>query len=74
METLVLNPTASHPLWQHQLGLLLESTGEGIFGIDLDGYYALRNHIVDFFRHARQGHVTVLFFFRLFISIRSKPA
>lgn len=27
----------SHPLWQHQLGLLLESTGEGIFGIDLDG-------------------------------------
>ncbi|MDQ0571829.1 PAS domain S-box-containing protein [Variovorax paradoxus] len=37
METPVLNPTASHPLWQHQLGLLLESTGEGIFGIDLDG-------------------------------------
>ena len=27
----------SHPLWQHQLGLLIESTGEGIFGIDLDG-------------------------------------
>jgi PAS domain S-box-containing protein len=26
------------PLWQHQLGLLLESTGEGIFGIDLDGH------------------------------------
>lgn len=25
------------PLWQHQLELLLESTGEGIFGIDLDG-------------------------------------
>ncbi len=25
------------PLWQHQLGLLLESTGEGIFGIDLEG-------------------------------------
>ncbi|AGU48523.1 two component transcriptional regulator, sensor histidine kinase [Variovorax paradoxus B4] len=38
METPVLNPTASHPLWQHQLGLLLESTGEGIFGIDLDGH------------------------------------
>ena len=37
METPVLNPTASHPLWQHQLGLLLESTGEGIFGVDLDG-------------------------------------
>jgi len=28
----------SQPLWQHQLGLLLESTGEGIFGIDLDGH------------------------------------
>jgi PAS domain S-box-containing protein len=27
----------SHPVWQHQLGLLLESTGEGIFGVDLDG-------------------------------------
>ncbi|MFZ4287773.1 PAS domain S-box protein [Variovorax sp. HJSM1_2] len=26
------------PLWQHQLGLLLESTGEGIFGVDLDGH------------------------------------
>ena len=25
------------PLWQHQLELLLESTGEGIFGIDLGG-------------------------------------
>jgi PAS domain S-box-containing protein len=25
-------------LWQQQLGLLLESTGEGIFGIDLDGH------------------------------------
>lgn len=29
---------ASDPLWQHQLGLLLESTGEGIFGIDLAGH------------------------------------
>ena len=28
----------SHPLWQHQLGLLLESTGEGIFGVDLGGH------------------------------------
>jgi PAS domain S-box-containing protein len=28
----------SNPLWQHQLGLLLESTGEGIFGIDLAGH------------------------------------
>jgi PAS domain S-box-containing protein len=26
------------PLWQQQLGLLLESTGEGIFGVDLDGH------------------------------------
>lgn len=38
METPVLPTSASHPLWQHQLGLLLESTGEGIFGIDLDGH------------------------------------
>jgi len=28
---------APDPLWQHHLGLLLESTGEGIFGVDLDG-------------------------------------
>ncbi|HSV33969.1 MAG TPA: PAS domain S-box protein [Ramlibacter sp.] len=28
----------SQPLWQDQLGLLLESTGEGIFGIDLTGH------------------------------------
>ena len=28
----------SQPLWQDQLGLLLESTGEGIFGVDLDGH------------------------------------
>ena len=27
----------SNPLWQRQLGLLLESTGEGIFGVDLGG-------------------------------------
>ncbi|RZI70320.1 MAG: PAS domain S-box protein, partial [Variovorax sp.] len=38
METAALTSPASHPLWQHQLGLLLESTGEGIFGIDLDGH------------------------------------
>ncbi len=38
MKTPVLPTPASHPLWQHQLGLLLESTGEGIFGIDLDGH------------------------------------
>ena len=24
-------------VWEHRLGLLLESTGEGVFGIDLDG-------------------------------------
>lgn len=30
--------TAIDPLWRDQLGLLLESTGEGIFGIDLDGH------------------------------------
>jgi PAS domain S-box-containing protein len=47
MHTLVLQDLApalappsavAHPLWQHQLGLLLESTGEGIFGIDLAGH------------------------------------
>lgn len=31
-------PPAIDPLWRHQLGLLLESTGDGIFGIDLDGH------------------------------------
>ncbi len=29
---------AIDPLWRDQLGLLLESTGEGIFGVDLDGH------------------------------------
>lgn len=33
----VAGSAGAAPLWQHQLGLLLESTGEGIFGIDLDG-------------------------------------
>ncbi len=33
-----LSPATADPLWQHQLGLLLESTGEGIFGIDLAGH------------------------------------
>lgn len=28
---------AADPLWQHPLGLLLESTGEGIYGLDLEG-------------------------------------
>ena len=31
------------PLWRHQLGLLLESTGEGIFGIDLEGHCVFIN-------------------------------
>ncbi len=31
------------PLWQRQLGLLLESTGEGIFGIDLGGHCTFIN-------------------------------
>lgn len=30
--------SASAPLWQHQLSLLMESTGEGIFGVDLAGH------------------------------------
>ena len=29
--------SVTDPLWQTQLGLLLDSTGEGIFGIDLEG-------------------------------------
>jgi PAS domain S-box-containing protein len=33
----------SQPLWQHQLGLLLESTGEGIFGVDLEGHCVFIN-------------------------------
>lgn len=30
--------SAAQPLWRDKLGLLLESTGEGIFGIDLAGH------------------------------------
>ena len=37
--------TAPDPLWQHQLGLLLESTGEGIFGIDLAGHCTFINRV-----------------------------
>ncbi|ROZ74299.1 PAS domain-containing sensor histidine kinase [Ramlibacter sp. WS9] len=33
----------SQPLWQNQLGLLLESTGEGIFGVDLAGHCVFIN-------------------------------
>lgn len=36
-------PATDDPLWQHQLELLLESTGEGIFGIDLDGHCTFIN-------------------------------
>ena len=28
---------AAHPLWRDQLELLLDSTGEGVYGVDLDG-------------------------------------
>jgi PAS domain S-box-containing protein len=38
LDLLTTANTGVHPLWQRQLGLLLESTGEGIFGIDLDGH------------------------------------
>jgi PAS domain S-box-containing protein len=43
------NPLADHPAtathaWYDRLGLLLESTGEGIFGIDLDGLCVFINH------------------------------
>jgi PAS domain S-box-containing protein len=31
------------PLWQHRLSLLLQSTGEGIFGIDLEGHCVFIN-------------------------------
>ena len=37
--------SAPDPLWQHQLGLLLESTGEGIFGIDLAGHCTFINRV-----------------------------
>ena len=30
-------PVVDHPLWRDKLSQLLESTGEGIFGIDMDG-------------------------------------
>ena len=30
-------PGADQPLWRDKLSQLLESTGEGIFGIDMDG-------------------------------------
>lgn len=30
-------PAGPGAVWEHRLGLLLESTGEGVFGIDMDG-------------------------------------
>ena len=42
--TLPRMPAAgADPLWQHPLSLLLESTGEGIFGIDLEGHCVFIN-------------------------------
>jgi PAS domain S-box-containing protein len=38
-----LSPAGAEALWPNQLGLLLESTGEGIFGIDLDGHCTFIN-------------------------------
>ena len=38
LDLLTTTDAGVHPVWQRQLGLLLESTGEGIFGIDLDGH------------------------------------
>ena len=37
------SPEPTDPLWQKQLSLLLESTGEGIFGIDLEGHCVFIN-------------------------------
>lgn len=34
----------TEPVWQDQLALLLESTGEGIFGIDMEGRCTFINH------------------------------
>lgn len=36
-ELMQIPEVAAHPLWRHQLELLLASTGEGIYGVDLDG-------------------------------------
>jgi PAS domain S-box-containing protein len=44
MESAALRSSlAGHPLWTHQLELLLESTGEGVFGIDLAGHCTFIN-------------------------------
>lgn len=43
LEATPLLPASADPLWQHQLELLLESTGEGIFGIDLEGHCTFIN-------------------------------
>ncbi|RYF63207.1 MAG: PAS domain S-box protein, partial [Comamonadaceae bacterium] len=41
-QTTPAEPAADAP-WHHRLGLLLESTGEGIFGIDLGGHCVFIN-------------------------------
>lgn len=55
-----LPASAAQPLWQHQLGLLLESTGEGIFGIDLAGHCMFINRagarMLGFEPHEVLGH------------------
>jgi PAS domain S-box-containing protein len=38
-----LPASAAQPLWRDRLGLLLESTGDGIFGIDLGGHCTFIN-------------------------------
>ena len=40
---MVLPDKALGSVWQNQLALLLESTGEGIFGIDMDGHCTFIN-------------------------------
>ena len=46
METCTLPATAGHvaEVWRQRLNLLLESTGDGIFGIDLAGCCVFANH------------------------------
>jgi len=42
-EMMQIPEVAAHPLWRHQLELLLASTGEGIYGVDLDGHCVFIN-------------------------------
>ena len=57
MTTHVLNlPAGASALWQHGLGLLLESTGEGVFGIDLAGNCVVINRAgAQMLGHAAEG-------------------